>query len=142
MRSLLRQLGYRPSIRTFTSVQAVFDFLSSPKTPAQVATTGWLTDYPAASGFLLSLVSCTSPSNLAHFCDRRIEHDIGNALRVQATDPAAAGALWAKIDREVTDRAPYAVTSTAKHIGFVSRRIGNYQFNPQWGVLLDQLWVR
>ena len=24
----------------------------------------------------------------------------------------------------------------------VSRRVGNYQYNPQWGVLLDQLWVR
>jgi hypothetical protein len=25
---------------------------------------------------------------------------------------------------------------------FVSRRVGNYQYNPQLGVLLDQLWVR
>jgi hypothetical protein len=24
----------------------------------------------------------------------------------------------------------------------VSRRVGNYQYNPQWGPLLDQLWVR
>jgi len=24
----------------------------------------------------------------------------------------------------------------------VSQRVGNYQHNPQWGVLLDQLWVR
>ena len=24
----------------------------------------------------------------------------------------------------------------------VSRRTGNYQVNPEWGVLLDQLWVR
>jgi len=25
---------------------------------------------------------------------------------------------------------------------FVSRRVGNYQYNPQQGVLIDQLWVR
>jgi hypothetical protein len=25
---------------------------------------------------------------------------------------------------------------------FVSRRVGNYQYNPQWGILVDQLWVR
>jgi hypothetical protein len=24
----------------------------------------------------------------------------------------------------------------------VSKRVGSYQYNPQWGVLLDQLWVR
>jgi hypothetical protein len=24
---------------------------------------------------------------------------------------------------------------------FVSTRVGNYQYNPQWGGLLDQLWV-
>ena len=25
---------------------------------------------------------------------------------------------------------------------FISQRVGNYQYNPQLGVLLDQLWVR
>jgi hypothetical protein len=25
---------------------------------------------------------------------------------------------------------------------FISHRVGNYQYNPQLGVLLDQLWVR
>jgi hypothetical protein len=24
----------------------------------------------------------------------------------------------------------------------VSQRVGNYQYNPGWGILLDQLWVR
>ncbi len=28
------------------------------------------------------------------------------------------------------------------NVDFVSRRVGNYQHNPQWGVLLDQLWVK
>jgi hypothetical protein len=25
---------------------------------------------------------------------------------------------------------------------FVSRRVGNVQSNPEWGVLFDQMWVR
>jgi hypothetical protein len=25
---------------------------------------------------------------------------------------------------------------------FVSKRVGNYQFHPLWGLLIDQLWVR
>jgi peptide/nickel transport system substrate-binding protein len=29
-----------------------------------------------------------------------------------------------------------------KRVDFLSRRVGNYQYNPQWGILLDQLWVR
>jgi hypothetical protein len=28
-------------------------------------------------------------------------------------------------------------------VAFVSRRVGDYQYSPQWGsVLYDQLWVR
>jgi len=25
---------------------------------------------------------------------------------------------------------------------YVSQRVGNYEFHPQWGLLLDQLWVK
>jgi hypothetical protein len=32
--------------------------------------------------------------------------------------------------------------SAAKAVGFVSKRVGNYQYNPQFGVLIDQVWVR
>jgi hypothetical protein len=31
---------------------------------------------------------------------------------------------------------------TLKQVDIVSRRVGNYQYNPQWGVLFDQLWVK
>jgi hypothetical protein len=27
-------------------------------------------------------------------------------------------------------------------IDFVSPRVGNFQFNPQWIALFDQLWVK
>jgi hypothetical protein len=33
-------------------------------------------------------------------------------------------------------------TYNSKWIGLVSKRVGNYQFHPEWGVLFDQLWVR
>jgi hypothetical protein len=29
-----------------------------------------------------------------------------------------------------------------QNVSFVSKRVGNFEYNPQWGVLLDQLWVR
>jgi peptide/nickel transport system substrate-binding protein len=30
----------------------------------------------------------------------------------------------------------------ARYVDFVSKRVGNYQFNPQLYTLLDQLWVK
>jgi len=32
--------------------------------------------------------------------------------------------------------------TTGKATDFVSKRVGNYQSHPVFGVLLDQLWVR
>jgi hypothetical protein len=30
----------------------------------------------------------------------------------------------------------------SREVVFVSRRVGNVQSNPEWGVLFDQMWVR
>ncbi len=78
----------------------------------------------------------------SEFCDRGIEADIQRALTLQTTDPYLANQLWARIDRAIVDRAPVVPLFTLKELDIVSRRVGNYQYNPQWGVLIDQLWVR
>ena len=67
---------------------------------------------------------------------------IDRAIRLQLDDPAAAGALWAEIDRAIVDQAPYLWLVNQIAVEFVSERVGNYQSSPQWGVLLNQLWVR
>ena len=67
---------------------------------------------------------------------------IDRAIQVQADDPAASGALWAEIDRAIVDQAPYLWLVNPITVEFVSERVGNYQFSLQWGVLLNQLWVR
>jgi hypothetical protein len=28
------------------------------------------------------------------------------------------------------------------NLDFVSKRVGNYEYNPQWGLLADQAWVK
>jgi hypothetical protein len=33
-------------------------------------------------------------------------------------------------------------TSNVRAVDFVSKRLGNYKYSPQWGALLDQAWVR
>jgi hypothetical protein len=38
--------------------------------------------------------------------------------------------------------APLIPIASGTEVDLISRRVGNYQFNPFWGVLPDQLWVR
>jgi hypothetical protein len=64
------------------------------------------------------------------------------ALDLQASDPDAAASLWARIDHDLTDHAPWLCMVNPRVLDIVSERVGGYQYNPQWGVLIDQLWVR
>ena len=50
--------------------------------------------------------------------------------------------LLAEIDRRITDAAAWVALGDQQEVDFVSRRVGNYQYNPQWGVLIDEMWVR
>jgi peptide/nickel transport system substrate-binding protein len=50
--------------------------------------------------------------------------------------------LWASADRLATDAAPLVPLVNPSDLDFVSQRVGNYQYNPTQGILLDQLWVR
>ena len=63
------------------------------------------------------------------------------ADRLQMTDPAGAARLWTKVDREITDLAPWVPFVSLRFADFMSARVGNYGYNPAWGILLDQLWV-
>ena len=66
---------------------------------------------------------------------------IRRAFQLPADD-AAADALWAAVDKRITDQAAVIPLIDPKSIAFVSRRVGNFQYSQQWGVLYDQLWVR
>jgi len=143
--SVLRQLGYRARVK-FT--KKLFDELNKPRNKIQLAlNAGWLADYPSPInffGFLLSCAAARAPNtnNLSHFCDPRLDAQVKRADSMQTSDPQRAEALWNTIDREVANQAPMVFVETERGLDFVSRRVGNYQYNPQWHVLLDQLWVR
>jgi peptide/nickel transport system substrate-binding protein len=148
--SLLRGLGYRVRLRSIDGANEYYFKTSDTRNRVQAAANGWFIDYQSAFGFI-TVLSCGSfvprsgegaNVNLAGFCDRRIERDITQALNLQTSDPPAANELWARIDRAITDRAPWLFLVNPKTTVFVSERVGNFQHNPQWGVLLDQLWVR
>ena len=81
------------------------------------------------------------PWNVSHFCDPVVERAMRRALALQASDPAAANAAWAHVDRMITDRSPWLAYASPQNVYFVSERVGNVEINPQWQLLLDQLWV-
>jgi YVTN family beta-propeller protein len=142
--ALLRSVGYRARIKRVRG-DAYYNSVTGPLNPRLRAQSGlfsWFADYPAASNYFGTFFSCRSPSNWSEFCDRGIEAEIQRALRLQSSDPYLANRLWARIDREIVDEAPVVPLFTLKRIDIVSRRVGNYQFHPQWGVLVGQLWVR
>jgi peptide/nickel transport system substrate-binding protein len=137
---LLNAIGYHAKVRILGN--DYFAKSSDPRSRVQIGFVYWGADYPAASDFLNTQLSCASPNNIAGFCDRRIEPLIRRALNVQTYDPEASDRLWTQIDRKMVDQAPWLPLVTPKVIDFVSHRVGNYQYNPVWGMLIDQLWVR
>ena len=46
------------------------------------------------------------------------------------------------VDRQLTDAAVWVPTVTLRQIDLTSQRLGNYEYNPVWGFLVDQSWVR
>jgi ABC-type transport system substrate-binding protein len=115
---------------------------------AQVIAADWGAAWPSASNFIGRL-SCSffipnSPTNTqgSEFCDPAIDRQISRALALMSRDPARAHALWAHLDRELTDRAIWLPLITPKTTDITSTRVRNYQTHPTLGVFIDQLWVR
>jgi len=140
----LRRLGYRASLHIVPDA-AFFRIASDPRNRAQVISGGWNAEFPSASDFIGQHLSCRglrSGQNAGRFCNPTIDRQIARAQSLQVVSPQQAARLWAHIDRELVDRAVTVALVTPKDTGFVSKRVGNYQFHPLWGVLIDQLWVR
>jgi len=83
----------------------------------------------------------TQLSNRSQFCDPRVDRLAVRAAELQVDKPSAADRLWAQDDRLITNLAPWVPTVTQTETDLVSRRVGNYQYVPTIGALLDQLWV-
>jgi YVTN family beta-propeller protein len=142
--SVLHDLGYRARYRLADN-----PFAHADKLGLQLGFNGWYPDFGTPSSFITPLLTCRSydrnnalNNNSAEFCSRRIDREIARARTLQTSDPGAASGLWAKIDRDLTDQAPWVPYANGVALDVVSTRVGNYQLNPQLGTLLDQLWVR
>ncbi len=146
--SLLDSLGYRARLKR-VKAERYFDAVSDSRLRPQAGYYSWSAAFPSAADFIPPQFSCAtfkprSPgqSNMSEFCSRAIDREMARAAAVQVRDPAAATVLWQRVEKSLLERAPVVPAYNRRNVDFVSRRAGNYQYSPQWGLLLDQAWVR
>jgi peptide/nickel transport system substrate-binding protein len=147
--SLLDKLGYRARVRAFAANDSGFFRVFDPAQKVQAAFWVRAPAYPAASQFFFDF-HCQNyhpqpaPINLnpSGFCDPQLEATIRDAFAAEETGSPTFTRLWARADRQITDQAPFVSFVTPSINDFVSHRVGNYTYNAEFGVLIDQLWVR
>jgi peptide/nickel transport system substrate-binding protein len=137
--NVLRQLGYRARAHLVLS-SSLYHAPPSLFRKVQLVSTGWLDDTPY--GFFGDWLLCSAPGDHHWFCDRRLDHEIRRAHALEASDTQAAGALWRKVDRQVTDVAAALPLVNPHSVDFVSARVRDYQANPILGLIADQVWLR
>jgi YVTN family beta-propeller protein len=137
--SVLRALGYRVRLHLvpFGSIT------ESMRKGFQLSTDGdWTADYPDPSSYIPQFFGCGGGTSNGYFCDPALDRTMRQASQLGLTDPAGSAAAWAAIDHRLTDAAVWAPTVSLRVVDLTSRRLGNYQYNPVWGFLTDQSWVR
>ena len=145
---VLRSLGYRVAVKPVVG-DRYFLAVGDSRNRAQIGFDGWdLGGYPDPGAWLQHF-SCAAflpgnPNNLngTEFCDPSIDRQMRRAQAEQLSDPIGSRARWQRVDRELTDAAPWVPLLVTKDVNFLAKRVGNYQYSPQMGMLIDQLWVR
>jgi len=103
---------------------------------------GWLSNYPTASDFISPTTWCRAYHKFSGLCSERLNAIVEDAVRLQATNPAAASSAWAEIDHQVVQEALVVPLSNPLDTFAVSGRVRNIQVHPRWGILLSRLWVQ
>jgi peptide/nickel transport system substrate-binding protein len=145
---LLNSLGYKATLQAL-SPDIQYPYIQNSKNKPQFAFSTWYQDYPAASDFLDILLGCgsfhpnsNSSPNIAEFCNKGIQAKMDNAGTVGITNPDSANKIWAQVDKETTDQAPWVSMFNPKYIDVLSDRVKGYLFSPQWYFLLAQASVK
>jgi peptide/nickel transport system substrate-binding protein len=138
--SVLRRLGFRVHVGWTT--HAGFNRLpSSTQRKIHLLPNAWFADFPAASDFFDIYIACSGAYNRGRFCDPTLDHRMRVASALEVTDPRRASSLWAQIDRRAVDGAVWVPLVNPRVFDFVSARVHNYQHNPLWGFLAQQVWL-
>jgi peptide/nickel transport system substrate-binding protein len=136
---VLRSLGYRVQLHL-----APYASITWPmRRRFQLSTEGdWLAEYPDASSYLPQFFGCRGGTSNGYYCDRRIDREMRATAVLEQNDPAQAAALWTRIDHQLTDDPGWVPTVNGREVELVSTRVHNYEYNPIWGFIADQAWLR
>lgn len=136
---VLRALGYRVRVHLIPAAaitEALWERI-------QLSTDGdWLASYPDPSSYIPQFAACNGGNSNGYYCNPALDREMQQAERLDLSDPARAAADWAAVDRQLTDAAVWVPTVILRDVEVTSRSLGNYQYNPVWGFLADQAWLR
>jgi peptide/nickel transport system substrate-binding protein len=146
---VLQRLGYRASAHVVAGhTSRYYDLIGEEGTRAQVGWSGWIRDFTSPGDFMLPLFTCAGISsnpalttNYSRVCSAGLDRRIRAADALQQDDPVRAQAAWTAVDRRTVDQALAVPFGSDLDLTLLSQRTGDYQNNPEFGVLLDQLWV-
>ena len=137
--SVLRELGYRVHVH-LVPIAAITEAMWQRM---QASVDGdWIASYPDPSSYLPQFFACGGGNSNGYYCNPALDREMQQAETLELTDPPKATALWESVDRQLTDDAVWVPTVTLRDVELTSRRLRNYQFNPVWGFLADQSWLR
>ena len=137
---LLREIGFtNVSERDETDNRQVFKAILEDKN-VQIGAFEFRPDVAVPDTFMAAF-TCAEPDGFTNYCDPGFDALVKEARDLQLTDAASAADRWAAVDRKVTDLALW-VPMVNEGSDFVSARLGNYQYNLSYGILLDQAWVK
>lgn len=147
LQGVLNELGYNASVQPI-SQNIQFTYIQNTDNDVQMSVSQWFQDYPSPSNFLQVLFSCDSFNpgsdasvNIAGFCDEAIDEKMDRAIDLTLSDPQQSAELWTEVDHAITDQAPVAVLFTPRRVDFISERVQNFTFSPQFYWIVSQSWI-
>ncbi len=136
---VLRSLGYHTHLHLTRGAAMTIPM----RRTHQLSVDGdWLPDYPDPSSYLPAFFACNGGNSNGYYCDPKLDQAMQRATLLEGDDSAHAAELWARIDHQLTDQAVWVATVDLNGVELVSKRLGNYEYNPVWGFIPDQAWVR
>ena len=149
MTSVLRSIGYKAQPHLLPASLQYFTRINDTRTRAQMGFDAWQADFPSEASFLAPLFKCSDfvpgkpdqTTDPSFFCDRAVDRLMDRAVAVGLVNPPAGHRLWQQAERKILADAPVVPTFNRENIDFIAKRVGDYQYNPQWGPLVDQMWV-
>ena len=137
--AVLRSLGYRTRLH----LAPVNSITMAIRRRLQLSVDGdWGADYPDPSSYIPQFFSCGGGLSNGYYCNPRLDREMRTASLLELGNPRRADATWTDVDHRLTDQAVWVPTVDLHAVELVSPRLRNYQYNPVWGFLADQVWLR